>query len=124
MPCLFIHMCRSVVLTTKKAHACTKTPAPPPSPPPLYRLPGQQERNLPRGMLRIKQRRGEERRGEEQEEEEEKEKERRRMKERRDLENQIYQNYSNRAAKGRMEEMGERGGSRDFIAHTHANICT
>lgn len=59
LPWVRTHVCRSVVFTTKKAHACTKTP-PPPSPP-LYRLPGQQERNLPRGMLRMKRRRGEER---------------------------------------------------------------
>lgn len=38
------------------------TPPPPPLPSsPLYRLPGQQERKLPRGMLRMEQRRGEER---------------------------------------------------------------
>lgn len=46
------HVCRSVVFTTKKAHACTKTP-----PPPLDCLPGQQERKLPRGMLRMKEER-------------------------------------------------------------------
>lgn len=59
LPCECIHMCRSVAFTTKKAHACTKTP-PPPASPPLYRLPGQQL-NLARGMLRMKERRGEDR---------------------------------------------------------------
>lgn len=54
--CVRIHVCRSAVFTTKTAHTCTKTP--PPSPlPPLYRLPGQQEWNLARSMLRIKERR-------------------------------------------------------------------
>lgn len=43
------HVCGSVVFTTKTAHTCTKTPSP------LYRLPGQQERNLAGGMLRIKE---------------------------------------------------------------------
>lgn len=55
--------------TTKKAHACTT----PPSiilPSPLYRLPGQQERDIPGGMLR---RRGGGEREQEQEENEEEE---------------------------------------------------
>lgn len=41
------------MFTTKKAHACTKTPPPPP----LDCLPGQQEQKLPRGMLRMKEER-------------------------------------------------------------------
>lgn len=47
--CVRIHVCGSVVFTTKTAHKCTKTPSP------LYRLPGQQERNRARSMLRIKE---------------------------------------------------------------------
>lgn len=58
-------MCSSGAFTTKRAHTCTKTP--PQSSPPLYRLPGQQEWNLPRGMLRMEEREGEEQKKEEEE---------------------------------------------------------
>lgn len=70
---------RSSSHTTKKAHSCTT----PPSiilPSPLYRLPGQQERDIPGGMLR---RRGG---GEREQEEENEEEERQGTKE-----NQIHQ---------------------------------